>query len=42
MSETDTEVLVNLIEFVKQSEKLKLGEAVQIALRQVIGATQFV
>jgi glucosamine--fructose-6-phosphate aminotransferase (isomerizing) len=30
--------LVNLIEFVKQSEKLKLGEAVQIALRQVIGA----
>ena len=38
VSETDTEVLVNLIEFVKQSEKLKLGEAVQIALRQVIGA----
>ena len=30
--------MVNLIEFVKQSEKLKLGEAVQIALRQVIGA----
>ena len=37
-SETDTEVLVNLIEFVKEKENVKLGEAVQIALQQVIGA----
>ena len=37
-SETDTEVLVNLIEFVKEKENVKLGEAVQIALQQVVGA----
>ena len=37
-SETDTEVLVNLIEYVKQKDDVKLGEAVQIALNQVIGA----
>ena len=37
-SETDTEVLVNLIEYIKQKEDVKLGEAVQIALNQVIGA----
>lgn len=37
-SDTDTEVLVNLIEDVKKSENLKLGKAVQIALNQVIGA----
>ena len=37
-SETDTEVLVNLIEFVKNKNNIKLGEAVQIALNQVIGA----
>jgi len=37
-SETDTEVLINLIEFVKEKENVKLGEAVQIALQQVIGA----
>lgn len=37
-SETDTEVLVNLIEFVKNKNDVKLGEAVQIALNQVIGA----
>ena len=37
-SETDTEVLVNLIEFVKNKNNVKLGEAVQIALNQVIGA----
>ncbi len=37
-SETDTEVLVNLIEEIKSSEKVKLGKAVQIALNQVIGA----
>ena len=37
-SDTDTEVLVNLIEEVKKKEKVKLGKAVQIALNQVIGA----
>ena len=37
-SETDTEVLINLIEDVKKQEKVKLGKAVQIALNQVIGA----
>ena len=37
-SDTDTEVLVNLIEEVKKKEKLKLGKAVQLALNQVIGA----
>ena len=37
-SDTDTEVLVNLIEEVKKQEKCKLGKAVQIALTQVIGA----
>ena len=37
-SDTDTEVLVNLIEDVQRKEGLKLGKAVQIALSQVIGA----
>jgi len=37
-SDTDTEVLVNLIEDVKNKENVKLGKAVQIALNQVIGA----
>ena len=37
-SDTDTEVLVNLIEEVKTKEKIKLGKAVQIALNQVVGA----
>ncbi len=37
-SDTDTEVLINLIEDVKKKEGLKLGKAVQIALNQVIGA----
>ena len=37
-SETDTEVLVNLIEDVQQQQGVKLGKAVQIALSQVIGA----
>ena len=37
-SDTDTEVLVNLIEDVKRNENTKLGKAVQIALNQVIGA----
>ncbi|WP_026978510.1 glutamine--fructose-6-phosphate transaminase (isomerizing) [Flavobacterium tegetincola] len=37
-SDTDTEVLVNLIEDVQKTQNLKLGKAVQVALRQVIGA----
>ncbi|TBN03245.1 glutamine--fructose-6-phosphate transaminase (isomerizing) [Hyunsoonleella flava] len=37
-SDTDTEVLINLIEEVKTIEGVKLGKAVQIALNQVVGA----
>jgi len=37
-SDTDTEVLINLIEDVKKKENCKLGKAVQIALNQVVGA----
>ena len=37
-SDTDTEVLVNLIEEVQMKENLKLGKAVQVALNQVVGA----
>ncbi|MGB5262688.1 MAG: glutamine--fructose-6-phosphate transaminase (isomerizing) [Lutimonas sp.] len=37
-SDTDTEVLVNLIEEIKKKHKVKLGQAVQIALNQVVGA----
>jgi glucosamine--fructose-6-phosphate aminotransferase (isomerizing) len=37
-SDTDTEVLVNLIEEVQKTEGVKLGKAVQIALNQVVGA----
>ncbi|MCB0373538.1 MAG: glutamine--fructose-6-phosphate aminotransferase, partial [Muricauda sp.] len=37
-SDTDTEVLVNLIEEIKNKEGVKLGKAVQIALNQVVGA----
>jgi glucosamine--fructose-6-phosphate aminotransferase (isomerizing) len=37
-SDTDTEVLVNLIEDVQKNENLKLGKAVQVALNQVVGA----
>ena len=37
-SDTDTEVLVNLIEEVKKNEGCKLGKAVQLALTSVIGA----
>ena len=37
-SDTDTEVLVNLIEDVQKKESLKLGKAVQVALKQVVGA----
>jgi glucosamine--fructose-6-phosphate aminotransferase (isomerizing) len=41
-SDTDTEVLVNLIEDVQKKEKVKLGKALQIALSQVIGADAIV
>jgi glutamine---fructose-6-phosphate transaminase (isomerizing) len=37
-SDTDTEVLVNLIEDVMVNEEVKLGKAVQIALNQTVGA----
>ena len=37
-SDTDTEVLVNLIEDVQKKDDLKLGKAVQVALNQVVGA----
>ncbi len=37
-SDTDTEVLVNLIEEVKKKQNVKLGKAVQIALNEVVGA----
>jgi glucosamine--fructose-6-phosphate aminotransferase (isomerizing) len=37
-SDTDSEVLVNLIEDIKKSKKIKLGKAVYYALKQVVGA----
>ncbi|WP_457617034.1 glutamine--fructose-6-phosphate transaminase (isomerizing) [Lutibacter sp.] len=37
-SDTDTEVLVNLIEEVKKQNNCKLGKAVQMALTNVVGA----
>ena len=37
-SDTDTEVLVNLIEEVQKSHQYQLGKAVQVALSQVVGA----
>ncbi|WP_276168965.1 glutamine--fructose-6-phosphate transaminase (isomerizing) [Zobellia alginiliquefaciens] len=37
-SDTDTEVLINLIEEVQKTEDVKLGKAVQIALNEVVGA----
>lgn len=38
LSQTDTEVLIHLIEDIKEHEKMKLGHAVIAALNQVIGA----
>ncbi|HTB05647.1 MAG TPA: glutamine--fructose-6-phosphate transaminase (isomerizing) [Bacteroidia bacterium] len=38
MSDTDTEVLVHLIENIKDNEEVSLAEAVRIALNQVVGA----
>lgn len=37
-SDTDTEVLVNLIEDIQKSHQYQLGKAVQVALSQVVGA----
>jgi len=37
-SDTDTEVLINLIEDVQKTNNFKLGKAVQVALNQVVGA----
>ncbi|MBR9921830.1 MAG: glutamine--fructose-6-phosphate transaminase (isomerizing) [Bacteroidetes bacterium] len=37
-TETDTEVLVNLIDFIQEKNKLPLEEAVRVALNKVIGA----
>jgi glucosamine--fructose-6-phosphate aminotransferase (isomerizing) len=37
-SETDTEVLVNLIESIQQKENISLGKAVRAALSQAVGA----
>ncbi len=38
LSDTDTEVLIHLIEDIQEKENAKLGEAVRIALNQVVGA----
>ena len=37
-SDTDTEVLINLIEEIKNKKQVKLGKAVQLALNEVVGA----
>ena len=37
-SQTDTEVLIHLIDDIKKNEKVDLVEAVRIALNQVVGA----
>ena len=37
-SDTDTEVLINLIEYIQQKGNYMLGKAVQLALNEVIGA----
>ncbi len=42
LSDTDTEVLIHLIEDIQQKEKIKLGDAVRIALNQVVGAYSIV
>lgn len=37
-SDTDTEVLINLIQYIKDKENLTLAEAVRYALNEVVGA----
>lgn len=41
-SETDSEVLINLIEYIKYIKKISLSEAVRIALNKIIGAYSIV
>ena len=38
ISDTDTEVLIHLIEDIQKQENSKLGDAVRVALNQVVGA----
>jgi glutamine---fructose-6-phosphate transaminase (isomerizing) len=38
LSDTDTEVLIHLIEDIQKNEKVELAEAVRIALNEVVGA----
>ncbi len=38
LSDTDTEVLIHLIEDIQEKEQVRVGEAVRIALNQVVGA----
>ncbi len=38
LGQTDTEVLVNFIDFIKKSEKLNTLEAVKLALKEAVGA----
>lgn len=38
LSDTDTEVLIHLIEDIQEKEQIRLGEAVRKALNQVVGA----
>lgn len=38
LSQTDTEVLIHLIEDIRRHENMKLGHAIMMALNQVIGA----
>jgi glutamine---fructose-6-phosphate transaminase (isomerizing) len=38
LGQTDTEVLVNFIDFIKKSEKLNTVEAVKLALKEAVGA----
>ncbi len=38
LSDTDTEVLIHLVEDIQQKENLRVGEAVRLALNQVVGA----
>jgi len=37
-SDTDTEVLVNLVEYIQDSEQISLQQALRLALNQVVGA----
>ena len=37
-SDTDTEVLVNLVEYIQDSEQISLEQALRLALNQVVGA----